>query len=288
NQAVTHIWSLRAARSLQPAERGEPAWIIDAPLLDGRAAACDAPIEGPCIFAAASERAAAAIRRIAVDERCVLTREGFASFSPQATRRRELREWFGYGRDQRVCLLLPPFSDAQESLRAPWGLMIAQRVHDGLRLLLPFGGAAASLIAELVAASGRRHILQRVGTRFDFDDLITVADFAAFVPARPTDSAALARVCAAGLPVLASASTMLPEWGVSRDALIAEPERVDRIAARAVALLDDWDAALADAAALRDRLADRRSQEAMLDAYAALYEQARARRGEPDEPGESF
>ena len=285
NNWVSHIWSPDVAHDQFPARLDTNPWIIDAALVDGRVPAADGPVNGPCIFAAATEAA----RRTTIaagidDDDCVVIPEGFDAWTPAGVRRAELRAQFDYADDDRVCLLLPPFSRHSGAAQAAWGVMIAERICPQLRIVLPAVGREATRIEELVRTSGHRHMLARVGRRYPLEDLIALSDLALQTPTLRTDGTALALACAAALPILGSVQTPLADWGVNTDDLILQPQRVDRIAVSVLTMIENWDETNQHAREFQQRYVRQRSAATMIAAYAQLYKTARARRTPIDGP----
>lgn len=105
----------------------------------------------------------------------------------------------------RALLVLPPVSRASGAFTAAWTGLLADRVFEHVRLLVPRAGPEVDRIARLMHSAKRRAILHLTGDRVGLADLVLACDAAMFLPAGSAPIDALVLAMAAGRPILATA-----------------------------------------------------------------------------------
>lgn len=275
-RVIVHAWSGRALTFAQ-------AQCTDADglmLLSEAQAHFEAPNLAPDSIAAfpmglvarSAREAARLTGKVCATEHIVIIRSGvdFAALDP--ARRSQARAALDLEPSDIAVLILPPVTRASGGYAAVWGALVAQRVCESVRLIVPGQGSEVDRIARFVDSAQRRATLRLTGDRHSLAELLVACDVAAYLPAGEVGVDSLAWAMAAGRPILASATPSVTELLVhgSTSWLCAANDPKD-VARLLLEIMDGGPEVRERCEAARGRAHAVYSQERMIEQYAAVY-----------------
>jgi glycosyltransferase involved in cell wall biosynthesis len=154
-------------------------------------------------------------------------------------RRPAARQLVELDENDRGVLLVPPVSRASGGYSAAWAALLADRVIEGVRLIVPGDGAEVDRIARLVDSVERRGSLHLTGEHIALADLLAACDAALFLPPRSAPVDALAAAMLAGCPIVATAVGCVTELATDGEHVwICRPGQPRDAARRLIEILD--------------------------------------------------
>lgn len=196
------------------------------------------------------------------------------------TRRSRTRAMLGL--EDRHRLIVAPCDITRDGGHKPacWAFAILRQVRDDLRLLLPGRTTRGRGVLSFAQSTGHGCEIFFTQDRIPPQDCLAAADLAVFLPTRDADVYSLATAMAAGLPIVASATSDIAETAPHEQAALLTPPGDPRSAAAAILrLLEDSELArrlLARSVELAGRFAPLHARRVLEDLRAGLRAGARA------------
>ncbi|MBK8913315.1 MAG: glycosyltransferase family 4 protein [Phycisphaerales bacterium] len=217
---AVHAWSqaaLRACVERGPLARfrpdpGERLALRPTPLL----VEAEAAIAAPLLITRAADRgwfypptyvcecpdAAERLRRIWVAPERLVIVPGVISEPPIAAPE-QIRRRIGLEPRTRAVLLLPPIDREEESLLGCWAVLVLQKLHHDVRVVIPGENREVRRMLRLVDAARQDHVAHFSGEEATLPELLRIADAAVLGGSRPAIHAVLSAALLAGMPIVA-------------------------------------------------------------------------------------
>ncbi len=196
------------------------------------------------------------------------------------TRRSRTRAMLGL--EDRHRLIVAPGDITRDGGHKPacWAFAILRQVRNDLRLLLPGRTTSGHGVLSFAQSTGHGCDVFFTQGRIPPQDCLAAADLAVFCPIRDADVYSLAAAMAAGLPIVASATSDIAETAPHEQAaMLTQPADPRSAAAAILRLLEDAQLARrlqSQSLALAGRFAPCNARQVLQDLYAGHRAGARA------------
>lgn len=115
----------------------------------------------------------------------------------------EIRRRIGLASASRAVLLLPPIDRAEESLLGCWAVLVLQKLHHDVRVLIPGENREVRRMLRLVDAARQDHVALFPGEEATLAELLSIADATLLGGSRPAVHAVLGAALVSRTPLVA-------------------------------------------------------------------------------------
>jgi glycosyltransferase involved in cell wall biosynthesis len=202
----------------------------------------------------------------------VVIRDGVDFGALHAVDRAAVRAALRFEPHQTVALALPPVQRGGGAFYAAWGVMLAQKIARGLRLVVPGDGPETHRVGRMARACRHEHVVRCVGRTRAPHELLAACDLAVCLPRRDMPLPALPWAMAAACPIVASATPCVSELLVhGHNAWLARPDEPRDIARRLLQAVEHADEARRRAHIARMQAYKVFSRQRMLEQFEAAW-----------------
>lgn len=211
------------------------------------------------------------------DDCCVLIRPGIDPAVFDRTQRAALRAALDLNERDLAIFALPPVSRSTGTLTATWAVLLLEKMHPEVRLVLPAGEREHRRLMRLVEACRHNWMVRVAGSAGAAPALLAAADLAVFLPAPEASVASLVAAMAAGCPLVASDTPAVVELlGDRASAWLCRPNSPEDAARQMLRAIENPDETRRKMELAHARAIDQLSVADMIAAYRRCYAKQRA------------
>jgi glycosyltransferase involved in cell wall biosynthesis len=211
--------------------------------------------------------------------RCGVIRPGVDFAAINAGKRSMRRESLGIAGSGPVLLTPPPPSRPGGHYHAVWATAVLQQIWPDVRIILPGVSRECRRLQRFAASFHQPDLVVTPGRRFEFEQLLAIADFMVVAAVDDVATGAIAWAMAAGVPIVASAVPAVAEYIADhQNGLLCKPGRPMVLASRIRTALQDASLMRRLSEAARGQAFEVFSVTRLIRQYRALYENVLHRR----------